>query len=213
MKVNVLKLRTGDVMGVTAPLHPWGIFVRALTHGKSSHVAQVFLQPSVGLTLAEMSSTERERRYFDPETNRLMTPNAWHLLPTTEAMERCTELDIRTGLRLAGISKYQPTRNPFRSRTVWVRRHRLYDDPAKQASLCTRMMRMFVSSIKYDYGELFTFLGMGAGDSNEDICSELPLRNMIADGGHPPASLLDKCSPASYEKWADWVDVSNEVKG
>jgi len=213
MRVDGTKLQAGDILGVSAPLHPWGIFVRILTHGNASHLAQVFGRLDTGLSLAEMKATKRQKRYYDPQANKLLTPAEWERLLSVAAMESCTQLDIRSGLVLCSIRKYQPTLNPFRSRVVWVRRHPLYSDAGRREMLSTRMVRLYTNGVKYDYGEMFSFLGMGCGKKSEDICSELPLRNLVADGGKVPTHLLAKCSPADYERWLDWFDISKEVKG
>jgi len=212
MRVNLSKLRVGDVVGVTALLHPFSIITRLVTHGHASHVAQVIGDGHSGTQLAEMAATETERRYFDPQANKLLTVAEWEALPSSVAMEACTQVDIRSGLELVNLGKYQPNHNPFHSYSVWVRRHHIYDSPAKRDALNQRTLRMYVSGVKYDYGELFSFLDLGRDHTGEYICSELPLKNLLADGGTVPDPYRIQCSPADYERWADWVDVSSEVK-
>jgi hypothetical protein len=211
MRINLSKLRVGDVVGVTALLHPFSIITRLVTHGHASHVAQVIGDGHSGTQLAEMAPTETERRYFDPQANKLLTVAEWEALPSSMAMEACTQVDIRSGLELVNLGKYQPNHNPFHSYSVWVRRHHIYDLPAKRDALNQRTLRMYVSGVKYDYSELMSFLRLGENEVGKYICSELPLRNLIADGGFVPREYEIQCSPATYEKWDSWKDVSLEV--
>jgi hypothetical protein len=212
MRTDLSKLRVGDILGVAAILDPRSIVIRAITGGKASHVAQVMGDPHHGNCLAEMLATHTDRRYFDPQNNALMTVDEWRSLPTTAMMEACTQVDIRTGLEVSNLGKYQPNHNPFHTRVVWVRRHPVYESEQTRTNLTQRCMRMFVSGVKYDYGELFSFLDLGRDHVGEYICSELPLKNLLADGGTVPDHYRIQCSPSDYERWKDWVDVTDEVK-
>ena len=206
--INYAALRPGDVFGVATPASVLDAITGLVTGGKARHVGQL-VECEYGLIkCAEMLGTEPETRFYDAAHNRFLLPEDWRNLPTSEAMEACTRMTVKNGLEINGLEKYRPgVWWPWHPRIVWVKRHALYNDGAKAAALSERMKRLNAVGVAYDVGELLSFVGLGTDDPTKWICSRLPIKNLLADGGAVPAQYLKECCPSDYERWPAWQDV------
>jgi hypothetical protein len=212
--INYPALRAGDVLGVTTPASIVSNLIHDVTGGNASHVIQAIDTPFGLRKGAEMLQNRREVRYFNPEplVGGYFTEEEWKKLEKFKR-EACTRVTIRTGLEISGLDKYRPgIWWPWHTRIIWVKRHPFYDDLDKRNALSMRMQRLHAVGVRYDIGELLSFVGIGHDDPTEWICSRLPVKNLLADGGPVPQAYRERCSPADYERWGDWKPVTDWMK-